>query len=504
MIDMMNKLTLKEPIDKLSVLLIGGFSLIISGLIIGDKLCGDNCFLRKGPQVENFSWQDQTVSSKDRAFILTFDRPMDKESVEKNLVIDPPLPGKISWAGRRLAYTAETPIPYGETYQIQLSEARERFRETNTKGQVMEPFVATFQSRDRALAYIGTQGEEQGRLVFYNVTQQHKKILTPSDVVVMNFEFYPQGDRILFSAYEKGLGIDGLRQLKLYTVTTGVNNGVEDTQNNTAGKIEEILNNETYQNNQFDLSPDGETIVLQRVNRENPADFDLWIVKKGEKPERLKVTGGHFEITPDNQAVAVARGEGIGILPLQPQAEPLDFLPKFGQLLDFSPLGNAAAMVDFNTDNANLRYTRSLFYVNSQGIEKELLNTQGSIIDCQFTPTANQLYCLLTELLEGDEYREQPYFAKLDIKTGKVTPLAKLSDYQDIKISLSPDGLALLFDQVLTSDDTSLTDNLTNNSGQAIVGGKLWLLIPPINNNPNSKADLKELPLVGFRPQWLP
>ncbi len=46
--------------------------------------------------------------------VLTFDRPMDHASVEKNLVIDPPLPGKLSWAGRRLAYTLTSPIPYGE------------------------------------------------------------------------------------------------------------------------------------------------------------------------------------------------------------------------------------------------------------------------------------------------------------------------------------------------------------------------------------------------------
>ena len=501
---MINKLRLQEPIDKLSMLLIGGFSVLIGGLMIGDKLCGENCFLRKGPQVESFTWQEQNISNKDRAFILTFDRPMDKATVEKNLVIDPPLPGKVSWAGRRLAYTVETPVPYGQTYTVQLSEAREKFRKNNKAGQEMEPFVGTFQSRDRALAYIGTQGEEKGKLVFYNITQQHKRMLTPPDLVVMNFEFYPEGNRILFSAYKEGLGIDGLRKLKLYTVTTGVNNGVEDSNNNPPGKIEEILDNETYQNNQFDLSADGETIVIQRVNRQNPADFDLWIVRKGEKAERLRVTGGNFEITPDNQALAVARGEGIGILPLEPESEPLDFLPKFGQLLDFSPQGNSAAMVDFNTDKANLRYTRSLFYVNNQGIEKELLNTEGSIFNCQFTPTGTQLYCLLTELLEGEEYREQPYFAKFDIKSGEVTPLAKLSNYQDIKMSLSPDGLALLFDQILTSDDTRLKDNLTNDSGQAIVGGKLWLLIPPINNNPNSKADLKELPLVGFRPQWLP
>ena len=82
---MINKLRLQEPIDKLSMLLIGGFSVLIGGLMIGDKLCGENCFLRKGPQVESFTWQEQNISNKDRAFILTFDRPMDKATVEKNL-----------------------------------------------------------------------------------------------------------------------------------------------------------------------------------------------------------------------------------------------------------------------------------------------------------------------------------------------------------------------------------------------------------------------------------
>lgn len=498
----MNKLVL-QPIDKMSLGLILAFTAVIGSLIGLDKLCGPTCFIRNGPRVQHFSWQDQIVGSKDQAFILTFDRPMDGASVEQNLVIDPPLPGKFSWAGRRLAYTLDTPVPYGEKYQVQLTDAQERFRNEKQAGQVIEPFVGEFQSRDRALAYIGTQGEEQGRIVFYNVTQKVKRLLTPPDLTVVEFKFYPDGDRILFSAADKNKGIDGLRELQLYTVTTGVNKGVEST-TQTAGKIELVLDNETYQNNQFDLSENGEIIVVQRVDRKNPADFDLWMVKSGVPPERLKVTGGDFVIAPDSQSLAVAKGEGIGILPLQPGAEPLDFLPKFGQLLNFSPDGTGAAMVDFNTDDANLRYTRSLFYVNNQGLQKELLTTQGSIINCQFTPKGTQLYCLLTQLLPAKEYKEQPYFAKFDLKTGKMTPLATLTDYQDIKVSLAPDGLALIFDQVVTSDNPNLTDKLTSNSGQAIIGGKLWLLIPPITNKPNAQADLKELPLVGFRPQWLP
>ena len=90
------------------------------------------------------------------------------------------------------------------------------------------------------------------------------------------------------------------------------------------------------------------------------------MLKEGEKPKPLNVQGGNFLITPDSQTLAVARGQGIGILPLQPEAKPLDFLSKFGQLLSFSRDGSAAAMVDFNMNDPELRYIRSLFYVNNR------------------------------------------------------------------------------------------------------------------------------------------
>ncbi|MFM7576702.1 MAG: hypothetical protein ACKO5Q_07170, partial [Microcystaceae cyanobacterium] len=127
---------------------------------------------------------------------------------------------------------------------------------------------------------------------------------------------------------------------------------------------------------------------------------------------------GDFKIAPDSQSLAIARGEGISILPLQPEGKPLDFLPKFGQLLNFSPDGTAAAVINYNTDNAQKRYQRSLFYVNNQGQQRELFRTEGSILSCQVTSDNRQLYCLLTELLPGESYQERPYFAQIDVKTG--------------------------------------------------------------------------------------
>ena len=489
-----------QPIDKIALTLILVFGLLISGLVWGGQACGTNCSFGMGPRVQKFSWQNRQVGSADRAFILTFDRPMDRESVETNLVITPPLAGKISWAGERIAYTLNEPIPYGEAYQIELKNAREHFRGQAEAGQVMQAFVGQFRSRDRAFAYIGTLGHERGRLILHNLTQDKKIILTPRDLVVMDFQFYPEGDRVLFSAAQKKQGNDTLRELQLYRISTESQDVAE-----SSNRVELVLDNKDYQNNQFQLSPNGKTIVVQRVNRNNPADFDLWMLAEGNQPERLNVAGGEFLIAPDGQTLAVAQGQGIGILPLQAGAQAIDFLPKFGKVLSFSPDGSAAAMVNFNMDNAKLRYTRSLFYVNNQGVQKELLNIKGSILDCQFSAKDTHLYCLLTQLVEGEEYKEQPYIAQIDLKTAQVIPLVALPDYQDMKISLAPDGLGILFDRIVAANNVNAIDPLTTNSGETIRESNLWLLIPPAADAPNgTKPKLQELPLSGFRPQWSP
>jgi hypothetical protein len=492
-----------QPIDKLAIALIVALSLVIGFLVWGGNACGTNCLFHTGPQVSKFSWQNKQIGREERSFLLTFDRPMDRSSVEKNLVIEPPLPGKISWSGLRLAYTLETPVPYGETYQLSLQGAKERFAAGNKSGEVMEPYLRQFSSRDRAFAYIGSEGEERGRLIVYNWTKQQKKILTPDNLIVFEFESYPRGDRLLFSAADKSNNSNALSSLQLYTVTTGLSSENFEEQ---IPQIELILDNQDYQNNKFDLSQDGKIIVVQRINRHNPKDFGIWLIKEKASPQPLnRSVVGDFLLTPDSKTLAVAQGEGIALLPLQPQADPLDFLPRFGRVITFSSDGTAAVMVSYNTDNPKLRYTRSLFYVNNQGVQKELLNVKGSILDCQFNPTATHLYCLLTQLQSGEEYREQPYIAEIDLETATVTPLLALPEYQDSKISMAPDGLGLLFDQVLTGEASPAIDVLTSNSGEAIINSRLWLLIPSPTESANSEThEVEQLPFIGFRPQWLP
>jgi len=246
---------------------------------------------------------------------------------------------------------------------------------------------------------------------------------------------------------------------------------------------------------------------VQRGKKDDPGDFGLWYVPTTPEPGAEKPTPkrlekqpvGDFLITPDSKAVAVAQGQGTAIIALQEDTtKPLDFLPQYGLVQAFSPDGSQAAMVKFNPD-----YTRDLFLVTNQGEQKQLLKTTGSILSCQFDPTSPTLYCLLTQLVSREQYVEQPYLVAIDLKTAQQKPLLTLpAGQRNVEMSLSPDGLGLLFDEVEAVVNTSITlppNTLKTDDGEAIANSSLWLL--PISDQTTDKPE--QLPLVGFHPRWL-
>ncbi|NJO39471.1 MAG: hypothetical protein HC769_14655 [Cyanobacteria bacterium CRU_2_1] len=501
-----------HTVDRTALILI----LVLSLVILFFLLKGD----RTAARVRDFSWQGRQVGAEDSAFILTFSRPMDQVSVEQNLQLEPPLPGKFSWAGRRMAYTLETPAPYGQTFEVRLDAARDRLSQWEDSHTQIQPFTGQFQTRDRAFVYLGVQGEESGRLVLQNLTRQQKQILTPENLNVIDFKPYPEGDRILFSATERTSDPRALLDQQLYSVTTGIHlqspattpgqlnkaPSPQPSADQPAGTIERVLDNKDYQNLKFDLSPDGQTIAVQRINKQQQfANVELWILQAGQPPKPLETQGGgEFLIAPDSQSLAMLQGQGTAILSFESGAEPLDFLPKYGLILNFANDGTAAAMVKFNTDPKNP--TRSLFLVTNQGTEKELLKTNGSILNAQFDPMKQTLYCLYTTLVSGspeDAYLEQPYLSGINLETGKRVDLLELPRQQDIQISLAPDGLGILFDQAVA--DGTGTGVVRGRDGRAIANSQLWFLPLRFDNTGiPAQTQPQELEISGLRPRWLP
>lgn len=502
------------PIDRTAWILILVLSLVIGILVIK----GD----RTAPRIRDFTWENRQVGTEDAAFVLTFSRPMDQASVENNLQISPALPGKTSWAGRRMAYTLNAPAPYGEKFELKLQGARDRFSSSDDVRAKMQLYTGQFKTRDRAFVYLGVEGDEAGRLVLQNLTQQKQQILTPENLLVMDFKAYPEGDRLLFSASDRSDPKAFLNQ-KIYTVTTGISlqesatdpgekkSTLSTRPETLPGVVDLVLDNKDYQNLKFDLSLNGKIIIIQRLNQSNPADSGLWMIKEGAPPEPLKTEpGGDFLIAPDSTSLAMSQGQGMAILPLEPDGQRLDFLPKFGVALSFANDGSAAAMVKFNRDPKNP--TRSLFLVTNQGEEKELLTTDGNIISAEFDPTRKNLYCLVTKRLPGEDYIEEPYLIALNIDTAKRVDLLRLPIQRDIQMSLAPDGLGILFDQVVDQDKPKGEAEkdepaglIRSSDGKAIASSRLWFFPIQLDEAQMTlPADPQALELPGLRPRWLP
>ncbi len=541
--------TRPQPLDRLALMVMAGLSLAM-GLLI---LSGDHATAR----VRDFTWQDRQVGAEDRAFLLTFSRPMDVASVEQNLTLDPPLPGKVSWAGRRMAYTLTEPLPYGQAFKVSLAQARDRYATRTDQPTRFEPFQSQFETRQRGFLYIGAEGEEANRLVLANLDRQERTILTPTSLSVMAFTPYPLGDRVLFSASDTDQGGSLLNQ-QLYTVTTGITPRppedftgkrppfwtrlLSQSSPSPSGELKLILDSENYQNLKFDLSADGETIVVQRVNQQNPADFGPWLLQGNQTPKPIQTEpGGDFLITPDSQSLLLLQGQGTAIIDLNQEADsgprqPLDFLPNYGQVFDIAADGSAAAMVNFNQDDPDKRFTQSLFLVTNQGREEELLQVSGSFQDAQFSPDQQVLYVLASELVEGtaapesgtlavaDAFVEQPLLLAISLTDGEVRPLLRLPQQQQIHMSVAPDGRSLLLDlagqagspdpaqrpriwhlPVVQPSTQALAPSVSNPRAlEAVEGSEANEETSPAAGAVPAVVDPEIFPFGGIRATWLP
>jgi Tol biopolymer transport system component len=384
-----------------------------------------------------------------------------------------------------------------------LENAYDRFANEAGNHTPIQPFTGTFHTPKPILAYIGTSQKELGRLVIYDLKQKSKQVVTPENLLVSDFRIYPDRQRILFLATNKAPVIDPLDR-KLYTVTL-----------QPKPEVKLVLDSNEYQNFKFDLSPDGSTILVQRLNRLVPGQYGLWIIKDNQPPKPLEnQPGGDFMFTRDSSSIAILQGAGVAILPLEPQAKPLDFLPKFGTILNFSRDGAQAAMVKFSNN-----YTRSLFRVTNQGVQQEVFQTNGSILSAQFDPQGENLYCLLTEVKQTKEtYRELPYLAVINLKTKNLTRLLDFPNQRNLQVSIAPDGQYLLFDRVrqkISSAGDRARDAETRQPAQADTTEALALLgdtdskiKPQLSLLPltsiSSESEAQLLPLFGIRPQWFP
>ncbi len=471
----------------------------VAGITLCNLAIGVILFLLSnptGPYVRDFNWQQQRVGSQELQMVLTFNRPMDADSVAANLEIQPPLPGRMGKLGRRFFWTLTEPAPYGQTYRVRLQAA------VDERGQPMaRPFEGEFRTPDRQLLGIGTEADQRGRLLLFNLETGSTTVLTPAGLKVTQMQPSANGRFVYYFATATSLQQQDLYRLDL-----------EDHSSQL------LLDHEGYQNLRFQVSPTGELVVAERIPlQQDPlasVQTELWIQKTSRDPfERLELDtalGGDFFISPDESSLLISQGQGVGIVPLRPRAAAESFLAQFGQTLAIRPDGAFGALLRFNPD-----YTRSLFVVSNSGTIEEILVTEGSIVKGAFSPKAPVFYGLVSEadIAGNGEVGSLTYTESLRLlamvfgsggpgQAGKIVEVVRANYPLELDFSLSPDGRLLAY--TLLEPLPHIPDPWAplSRSGQAILTAQVWLVDLqdglPI---PNSR---RRLPLNSSALAWIP
>ncbi|MGL5035537.1 MAG: hypothetical protein ACRC6M_17260, partial [Microcystaceae cyanobacterium] len=182
-------------------------------------------------------------------------------------------------------------------------------------------------------------------------------------------------------------------------------------------------------------------------------------------------------------------------------AGPSRFLEGFERPLNFSKDNKKLLLTQNNADS-----TRSLILRDADGTVEEVARGTYPILDCQFEPKLEKsLYCLRVDLvkrLDGNLH-EEPFLSSINLETWQDQPLLALPNYRDVQMSLSADGVALIFDQVATTAAMSSTDLLTP-SRQAITDGRVWVLTLPDRRSLAPQNIMPQELTAGFYPRWMP
>lgn len=381
-------------------------------------------------KVNFFNWEGQEILVSERQIVLSFNREMNRDSIESSFKIEPEVDGKFSWVGRKLHYTLSEPLAYGQDYRLTLTGM-------DQEGRSMLPFEAEFSSFEKELFYIHAY-EDSRRIVSVDPVYGNPIPQSPEDLFVVDFDFADGGNAIVFLAIESEeitqLGEEGSFP-ELYWMDL------------ESKDLRQLTNDPDIINLSMSISPDGEQVALERLELDPktgaPLSFaQIWhgeISRELEKFWYANLYPEEFDFTPDSNWLLVLNDQGYSLVPLEIVEAAPQFLGNFISYHGFSLAGDKLAFLQWKDENA-FAETNEVIILHRNG-ERELhLEEQGELRSLSFSPSGEGFYLALSE-----PYTQESRLYYYDFLEEALMPI--LEDFGRYEaISPSLDGLTLSFE----------------------------------------------------------
>ncbi len=179
--------------DRLVLIILAALLLALAGMIFALPRLG-----LPDPQPD---WDEQGVGAYG-PLSIQFPRGIDPASVESALVISPSVDGEVKWVGERLLFFPSVPFRQGVIYNLTLREGV-KARDGRT---LKHSLTWTFTVRSPLLAYLSPSASAE--IWVQDLLSGETRVLTNTGGRVFDYSVAPDGETLVYSAYNPQKGMD--------------------------------------------------------------------------------------------------------------------------------------------------------------------------------------------------------------------------------------------------------------------------------------------------------
>jgi Tol biopolymer transport system component len=420
---------------------------------------------------------EQSFSPQKGQFLFRFSRLMDQKSVERGFSISPQLPGKMSWSGRTFAYTPDEAIAYNQSYVVSFKQAYDA-DQRELPSQSITIVTAPYR-----FAYLGTEGDETGRILQYTLAGKEKMFITSADLFVQSFEISPDGNYIAFLGAKRDANLHDRKVFDLYLY----NLKLRDQRL--------IPTDENWSLDNIRWLPDsqglGVTFVATNGIAEGIVLYDI-ATEQWTPVAKDNARGYAFHFSPDGSQLVYVDTNGALILGSIPDGKGALIATTWTDSVGFDDQGRYFAYTGPRSASP-FDITNVPILVGNGGEEIKIPVPESSNFDTQFIPNASKLVWTL-ETATGN--LRDDHLAIYDYDQHTLTTIAPSDQASDFMPMPSPDGKLISWLRFY-NDNKGYVISGWNDFQAKLMGGEIWIY-DMITTQPEQTS------LVGANVRFIP
>lgn len=441
-------------------------SAILLTLLNGDQV---------GISVRRFA--PQGLASSQAVVQITFDEPLDPESVVGKLSLTPEADGEVSVVGNQLQWRPRQALQQGQVYIVRLAEG---VRSQHGR-LLLQAHEWQFRVRAPQVVFMAPVDQPVQNLFMIdpNLPEAQPRQLTFSELGVLSYDVLPDGSRIVYSE----LGEMRTAHLRIYDLRT----------NSTST----LLECRTAACTTPAWRPDGNMVAFERseLNLETGAGVGaprIWLVDTNTGVARPLFAdnqrlGYSPRWSPDGTILASydANIGGIVLFDFANNRERLIRTPQ-GEVGQFSADGRWLFFPKIIQLAGTTRYVAHFVLVDLHSellVQRDLTpdNDPNNDVELAWLPDSRRV--IVTRRPPEITTMQGAQLHLLDLETGTATPLVTEPDYSNGQVAVSPNGTQLAFQRFAL--------------GQSGARPQIWLYNL-------TTGDLRLLANNATLPRWLP